>query len=209
MTDTLTPEAEAVRICRDLIRIDSSNYGDGSGPGERACAEYVMGELTEVGLDPWYVESEPGRANVIVRIEGSDRSRSGLAVHGHLDVVPASSADWLVDPFAAEVRDGCIWGRGAIDMKDMVAMILANIRHLARSGVKPPRDLVFCSSLTKRPGGCSVVTGSWTTTRTCSGASARRSARSGASASPSRPGARAHRSAPTSCRPRRRGWCGC
>jgi acetylornithine deacetylase/succinyl-diaminopimelate desuccinylase-like protein len=143
MTDTLTPEAEVVRICRDLIRIDSSNYGDGSGPGERACAEYVMGELTEVGLDPFYVESATGRANVFVRMEGTDRSRPGLAVHGHLDVVPANAADWQVDPFAAELRDGCIWGRGAIDMKDMDAMILANVRQLARSGVKPPRDLVF------------------------------------------------------------------
>src|SRR5665811_2103838 len=140
MTDNLTPQAEVARICRDLIRIDSSNYGDGSGPGERACAEYVMGELAEVGLAPLYVESAPGRANVIVRIEGSDRSRPGLAVHGHLDVVSANSADWQVDPFAAEVRDGCIWGRGAIDMKNMDAMILANVRHLARSGVKPPRD---------------------------------------------------------------------
>jgi acetylornithine deacetylase/succinyl-diaminopimelate desuccinylase-like protein len=143
MTGTLTPEAEVVRICRDLIRIDSTNYGDGSGPGERACAEYVMGELTEVGLDPLYVESRPGRANVFVRVQGSDRSRPGLAVHGHLDVVPANAADWQVDPFAAEVREGCIWGRGAIDMKDMDAMILANIRHLARSGITPPRDLVF------------------------------------------------------------------
>ena len=143
MTDTLTPDAEVARICRDLIRIDSSNYGDGSGPGERACAEYVMAELTEVGLDPMYVESAPGRANVLVRIEGSDRSRPGLVVHGHLDVVPANAADWQVDPFAAEVRDGCIWGRGAVDMKDMDAMILANVRHLARSGEKPPRDLVF------------------------------------------------------------------
>jgi acetylornithine deacetylase/succinyl-diaminopimelate desuccinylase-like protein len=143
MTDALTPEAEVVRICRDLIRINSSNYGDGSGPGERACAEYVMGELTEVGLDPWYVESEPGRASVLVRIEGSDRSRPGLAVHGHLDVVPADADDWQVDPFAAEVRDGCVWGRGAIDMKDMDAMILANIRDLARTGLRPPRDVVF------------------------------------------------------------------
>jgi acetylornithine deacetylase/succinyl-diaminopimelate desuccinylase-like protein len=143
MTDNLTPEAEVARICGDLIRIDSSNFGDGSGPGERACAEYVMGELTEVGLDPLYVESAPGRANVFVRIEGSDPSRSGLAVHGHLDVVPANVADWQVDPFAAEVRGGCIWGRGAVDMKDMDAMILANVRHLARSGVKPPRDLLF------------------------------------------------------------------
>ena len=106
MTEPLTPEAEVVRICRDLIRIDSSNYGDGSGPGERACAEYVMGELTEVGLDPRYFESAPGRATVLVRIEGSDRSRPGLAVHGHLDVVPADAADWQADPFGAEVRDG-------------------------------------------------------------------------------------------------------
>ncbi len=153
MTDALTPEAEAVRICRDLIRIDSSNYGDGSGPGERACAEYVMGELTEVGLDPQYVESAPGRANILVRIEGTDRSRPGLAVHGHLDVVPANAADWRVDPFAAEVRDGCIWGRGAIDMKDMDAMILANVRHLARSGVKPPRDLVVAFFADEEAGG--------------------------------------------------------
>jgi acetylornithine deacetylase/succinyl-diaminopimelate desuccinylase-like protein len=153
MTDTLTPEAEAVRICRDLIRIDSSNHGDGSGPGERACAEYVMGELTEVGLDPLYVESAPGRANVLLRIEGSDRSRPGLAVHGHLDVVPANAVDWQVDPFSAEVRDGCIWGRGAIDMKDMDAMILANIRQLARSGLKPPRDLVFAFFADEEAGG--------------------------------------------------------
>ncbi|MEP7193968.1 MAG: M20/M25/M40 family metallo-hydrolase, partial [Actinomycetota bacterium] len=153
MTDTLTPEAEVVRICRDLIRIDSSNYGDGSGPGERACAEYVMGELTGVGLDPWLVESEAGRANVIVRIEGSDRARPALAVHGHLDVVPAKAADWQVDPFAADVRDGCVWGRGAIDMKDMDAMILANIRHLARSGLKPLRDLVCCFFADEEAGG--------------------------------------------------------
>ncbi|MEP7036079.1 MAG: M20/M25/M40 family metallo-hydrolase [Dermatophilaceae bacterium] len=143
MMDNLGPEAEVTRICRDLIRIDSSNYGDGSGPGERECAEYVMRELTEVGLDPLYVESAPGRANVFVRIEGSDQSRAGLAVHGHLDVVPANAVDWQVDPFAAEIKDDCIWGRGAVDMKNMDAMILANVRHLARSGVAPPRDLVF------------------------------------------------------------------
>ena len=153
MIDAITPEAEVVRICRDLIRIDSSNYGDGSGPGERAAAEYVMEELTEVGLDPWYVESAPGRASVVVRVEGSDRGRPALAVHGHLDVVPASAADWRVDPFSAELRDGCLWGRGAIDMKDMDAMILANVRQLARSGAKPPRDVVFCFFADEEAGG--------------------------------------------------------
>jgi acetylornithine deacetylase/succinyl-diaminopimelate desuccinylase-like protein len=153
MTDILSPEADVVRICRDLIRIDSTNFGDGAGPGERACAEYVMGELTEVGLDPWYVESAPGRASVVVGIEGADRSRPGLAIHGHLDVVPAKSSDWQVDPFGAEVRDGCVWGRGAIDMKNMDAMILTNIRHLARSGIKPPRDLVCCFFADEEAGG--------------------------------------------------------
>ena len=153
MTDSITPEAEVVRICRDLIRIDSSNYGDGSGPGERACAEFVMGELTEVGLDPWYVESAPGRASVLLRIEGSDRSRPALAVHGHLDVVPANAVDWQMDPFAGQVSQGCVWGRGAIDMKDMDAMILANIRHLARSGTKPARDVVFAFFADEEAGG--------------------------------------------------------
>ncbi|WP_265446556.1 M20/M25/M40 family metallo-hydrolase [Flexivirga meconopsidis] len=136
-------EDEVVRICQDLIGFDTSNYGDGSGPGERKAAEYVMGELTEVGLDPVLLESEPGRASVLVRIEGEDSERGGLAVHGHLDVVPANADDWQVDPFGAEIKDGCVWGRGAVDMKDMDAMILACVRELARSGRKPPRDLVI------------------------------------------------------------------
>ena len=147
------PEDEVVQICRELIQIDSSNYGDGSGPGERATAEYVMGLLTEVGLEPTYLESEPGRASVVVRVEGADRTRPGLAIHGHLDVVPANAADWSVDPFAAEERDGCIWGRGAVDMKDMDAMILANLRHLARTGTTPPRDLVFAFFADEEAGG--------------------------------------------------------
>jgi acetylornithine deacetylase/succinyl-diaminopimelate desuccinylase-like protein len=149
----ITPEDEVVRICQELIRIDSTNYGDGSGPGERKAAEYVMGQLTEVGLDPLYVESQAGRASVLVRVEGKDRTRAGLAVHGHLDVVPANADDWQVDPFEAEVRDGCVWGRGAVDMKDMDAMVLANLRHLARSGITPPRDLVFAFFADEEAGG--------------------------------------------------------
>jgi acetylornithine deacetylase/succinyl-diaminopimelate desuccinylase-like protein len=88
-----------------------------------------------------------------VRVEGTDRSRPGLAVHGHLDVVPANASDWQVDPFAAEIRDGCVWGRGAVDMKDMDAMILANLRHLARTGTRPPRDLVFAFFADEEAGG--------------------------------------------------------
>jgi len=149
----VTPEEEVARICAELIRIDSSNYGDGSGPGERKAAEYVMEQLDAVGLEGTLLESEPGRATVVVRLEGEDSSRPGLAVHGHLDVVPADAADWQVDPFAAEERDGCIWGRGAVDMKDMDAMILANIRHFARTGTKPARDTTFVFFADEEAGG--------------------------------------------------------
>ena len=148
-----SPEDEVARICAELIRFESVNYGDGSGPGERKAAEYVMELLTEVGLDPEIVETEPGRASVMVRIEGEDTSRPGLAVHGHLDVVPAHAEDWEVDPFSGEERDGCIWGRGAVDMLDMDAMIIANLRRLARTGEKPARTTTFVFFADEEAGG--------------------------------------------------------
>ena len=152
-TTTTTVEDEAVRICGELIRIDTSNYGDGSGPGERAAAVYVVGLLQEVGLEPQLVESDPGRASVVVRTEGRDSSRGGLVLHGHLDVVPAEAKDWSVDPFEAVERDGMIWGRGAVDMKDMDAMLLATLRQLARSGETPPRDIVWAFFADEEAGG--------------------------------------------------------
>ncbi|KRF29916.1 M20/M25/M40 family metallo-hydrolase [Phycicoccus sp. Soil802] len=148
-----SPVDEVVRLCRDLIRIDSTNYGDGSGPGEREAADYVVAQLREVGLEPTVVESDPGRTSVVVRFEGEDRARPALCIHGHLDVVPANADDWQVDPLSAELKDGCIWGRGAVDMKDMDAMILANIRDLARRGAKPPRDIVFAFFADEEAGG--------------------------------------------------------
>lgn len=150
---TDTAQAEVVDLCRELIRIDTSNYGDNSGPGERKAAEKVAGWLAEVGLEPTLVESAPGRTSVVTRMAGADPGRPALLVHGHLDVVPAQAADWQVDPFAAEVRDGCIWGRGAVDMKDMDAMILAVVRQMARSGHRPPRDLVLAFPADEEAGG--------------------------------------------------------
>jgi acetylornithine deacetylase/succinyl-diaminopimelate desuccinylase-like protein len=149
-------EREVVDLCRDLLRIDTSNYGDGSGPGERAAAEHVMGLLTEVGLHPELTESQPGRASVVVRVEGDPAGtaeRGALLVHGHLDVVPARAADWSVDPFAGEVQDDCLWGRGAVDMKGMDAMMLAVLRDTVRAGRRPPRDLVFAFLADEEPGG--------------------------------------------------------
>jgi acetylornithine deacetylase/succinyl-diaminopimelate desuccinylase-like protein len=148
-----TPADEVVRICQELIRIDSTNFGDGSGPGERAAADYVVAQLREVGLEPTGVESDPGRTSVIVRVDGEDRDRPALCIHGHLDVVPANAADWQVDPFSGVEQDGCIWGRGAVDMKDMDAMILACVRDLARTGTKPPRDIVFAFFADEEAGG--------------------------------------------------------
>ncbi|MFB7780204.1 M20/M25/M40 family metallo-hydrolase [Streptomyces bauhiniae] len=155
-TDTakgVTGEDEVVDLCRELIRFDTSNYGDHSGPGERAAAEYVAGKLAEVGLEPKIFESHPGRASTVARIEGEDPSRPALLIHGHLDVVPANAADWTHDPFSGEVADGCVWGRGAVDMKDMDAMTLAVVRDRLRSGRKPPRDIVVAFLADEEAGG--------------------------------------------------------
>ena len=135
-------ENEAIRICQELIQIPSVNYGDGKGD-EKAVAACVMKLLTEVGIEAKMYEAAPGRCNVIARIKGTDSSRPGLVLHGHIDVVPANAADWSVDPFSGEIRDGMIWGRGAVDMKNMDAMILATVRDWARTGYKPKRDIVL------------------------------------------------------------------
>jgi acetylornithine deacetylase/succinyl-diaminopimelate desuccinylase-like protein len=150
---TVSGEDEVVDLCRDLIRIDTSNYGDHSGPGERAAAEYVAEKLAEVGLEPQIFESHKGRASTVARIEGEDPSRPALLIHGHTDVVPANAEDWTHDPFAGEIADGCVWGRGAVDMKDMDAMTLAVVRDRLRSGRKPPRDIVLAFLADEEAGG--------------------------------------------------------
>lgn len=154
---TSAPETatdEVVSLCQDLLRIDSTNTGDpATTTGERAAAEYVAAKLAEVGLEPTVVESAPGRTNVVARFEGSDSGRGALLVHGHLDVVPADASEWSVDPFSGELRDGYLWGRGAIDMKDFDAMTLALVRDWRRRGVVPPRDLVLAFTADEEAGG--------------------------------------------------------
>ncbi|MER7486926.1 M20/M25/M40 family metallo-hydrolase [Streptomyces sp. NPDC126497] len=132
---------EVVTFTSDLIRIDTTNRGGGDCR-ERPAAEYAAARLAEAGLEPVLLERTPGRANVVARLEGTDPSADALLVHGHLDVVPAEAADWSVHPFSGEVRDGVVWGRGAVDMKNMDAMILAVVRSWAREGVRPRRDIV-------------------------------------------------------------------
>jgi acetylornithine deacetylase/succinyl-diaminopimelate desuccinylase-like protein len=147
------PQDEVVELCRDLIRFESVNDGTGRGKGEREAAEHVAGLLAEVGLEPQVFESERNRTSVVTRVEGEDRSRPALLVHGHLDVVPAEPKEWTYDPFAGEIADGMLWGRGAVDMLDMDAMTLAVVRDRLRTGRKPPVTSCWPSWPTRRPGG--------------------------------------------------------
>ncbi|MGA5321339.1 M20/M25/M40 family metallo-hydrolase [Streptomyces seoulensis] len=133
---------EVVEFTSELIRIDTTNRGGGDCR-ERPAAEYAAERLAGAGLEPLLLERTPGRGNVVARVPGTDPSADALLVHGHLDVVPAEAADWSVHPFSGEVRDGVVWGRGAVDMKNMDAMILAVLRGWARQGVRPRRDLVI------------------------------------------------------------------
>jgi acetylornithine deacetylase/succinyl-diaminopimelate desuccinylase-like protein len=148
------PELEATaRIARDLIRFETVNWGGGRSNGESEAAEYVAAELTRLGLHPQLFESEPGRTSLVARVEGADPSRPALVVHGHLDVVPAIADDWSVDPFAGEIRDGMLWGRGAVDMKDMDAMILTALGDILGAGERPSRDLVVAFFADEENGG--------------------------------------------------------
>ncbi|WP_341934514.1 M20/M25/M40 family metallo-hydrolase [Microbacterium sp. LWO14-1.2] len=151
MTEQSLPEV--VRVARDLIRFDTSNFGGGDAKGEREAAEYVGAYLTELGLEVEYYEPIPRRTNVMARVPGRDRSKPALVVHGHLDVVPAMPEDWTVDPFAGVVQNGMLWGRGAVDMKNMDAMILTAVADILRAGEKPERDLVLAFFADEENGG--------------------------------------------------------
>ncbi|WP_309112081.1 M20/M25/M40 family metallo-hydrolase [Saccharothrix sp.] len=146
---------EVVGLASELIRIDTTNTGDPTTlVGEREAAEWVAEKLEEVGYETAYVESgAKGRGNVVARLAGADPSRGALLVHGHLDVVPADASEWSVHPFSGAVQDGYVWGRGAVDMKDMVAMSLAVARRFKRDGVVPPRDIVFAFLADEEAGG--------------------------------------------------------
>src|SRR3954471_846859 len=148
-------EDEVVELASELIRIDTTNTGHpDTVTGEREAAEYVAAKLSEVGFEIEMVESgAPRRDNVFCRLPGADPSRGALLVHGHLDVVPADPAEWSVHPFSGAVQDGYVWGRGAVDMKNMVAMTIAVARRFKRDGVVPPRDIVFAFLADEEAGG--------------------------------------------------------
>ena len=130
-------------LCAQLIRFDTTNRGHGQSNGERAAAEYVAERLTDAGLKPVLLERAPRRTNVVAQISGSEPELDPILVHAHLDVVPADPAEWSVPPFAGEIRDGYVWGRGAVDMKDMCAMVISVVQRWAAHGRAPRRDIVL------------------------------------------------------------------
>jgi len=155
VTGPANAESEVVDLVSALIRFDTSNTGEPeTTKGEAECARWVAAQLEEVGYQTEYVEAgAPGRGNVFARLEGADRSRGALLLHGHLDVVPAEPADWSVHPFSGAIEDGYVWGRGAVDMKDMCGILIAIARHFKRAGIVPPRDLVFAFVSDEEAGG--------------------------------------------------------
>jgi len=140
-------------IARNLIRFDTTNWGEGRANSETEAAEYLGGLLSELGLTPEYVDAAPGRTSVIARVPGTDPALPALVVHGHTDVVPADPANWSVDPFEGVVKDGMLWGRGAVDMKNMDAMIVGALQDILGSGRRPARDLVVAFFSDEENGG--------------------------------------------------------
>ncbi len=138
--DWAKAEAEAIAHFKALLRIDTTNP-----PGnERAAAEYIAGVLAKEGIEHRFFERAPGRASLVARLRGSGK-HGPLLLNGHLDVVPADPDHWTHPPFEAVEADGCIWGRGAIDMKNMVTMGLMSLLLAKRTGLALDRDLIFAA----------------------------------------------------------------
>jgi acetylornithine deacetylase/succinyl-diaminopimelate desuccinylase-like protein len=154
---TSTPENAdpelTTRIARDLIRFDTTNFGEGRSTGETEAAEYLAAHLERLGLTVQSFDAAPRRTSIVTRVEGRDRSKPALVVHGHTDVVPAIAEDWSVDPFGGVIADGMLWGRGAVDMKNMDAMIVAALDRILSSGRQPERDLVVAFFADEENGG--------------------------------------------------------
>jgi acetylornithine deacetylase/succinyl-diaminopimelate desuccinylase-like protein len=151
-TDDQSIDATA-SIARDLIRFDTTNYGEGKSNGETDAAEYLAAHLQALGLKPQLFDSEPGRTSVVARVQGADPSKPALVVHGHSDVVPAQPDNWSVDPFGGVIKDGLLWGRGAVDMKNMDAMMITALQDILGSGRQPARDLVIAFFADEEAGG--------------------------------------------------------
>lgn len=141
-------EDEVTRLLCDLIRFDTTNP-----PGnETAAAEYLARVLGEDGFECEVLESAPGRGSVVTRFKGSGSGPS-LLLLSHLDVVPADPGEWSVPPFGGVVKDGFVWGRGALDMKSLTALEVVVLKLLKRRGVRLKGDVVLAATADEEKGG--------------------------------------------------------
>jgi acetylornithine deacetylase/succinyl-diaminopimelate desuccinylase-like protein len=147
--------ADAVELLRALLRFDTTNP-----PGaETECIAFLADYLRTAGLDPQVLDSGPGRANLVVRLgSGGEASAGPLLLHGHVDVVEAAADRWQHPPFGGEVHDGQVWGRGALDMKNMVAMSATVLALLARLELPLRRDVIF-AAVADEEAGCALGSG--------------------------------------------------
>jgi len=142
--------ADAEEMCAHLLRIDTTNP-----PGnERPAVDYLAGKLREVGYDVTILESAPGRANLVTRYRGTGGA-GPLLLAAHLDVVEADPTQWRHPPFSGAIAEGCLWGRGAIDMKNMAAMSVAILRRLAVDKPRLARDVIF-AGVADEEAGCDL-----------------------------------------------------
>jgi acetylornithine deacetylase/succinyl-diaminopimelate desuccinylase-like protein len=141
-------EEEIVTLLSDLIRINTTNpHGN-----ETEAAKYLAKNLEKEGFKCEILESAPGRGNIITRLKGT-REKPSLLLLSHLDVVAANPKEWIVNPFEGLVKDGFVWGRGAIDMKSMTAMEVMVMKLLKRNGVKPKGDVILAATADEESGG--------------------------------------------------------
>ena len=139
---------DVTRLTQDLIRFDTTNP-----PGnETPCIEYIAAILRREGIEPVVLESAPGRGNLVARLKG-DGSLPPILLMGHVDVVPAEADHWQRPPFSGDLVDGIVWGRGATDMKQMVAMELMTVLMLKRAGVPLKRDVILMVNGDEETGG--------------------------------------------------------
>ena len=147
MIDWDSVRHEVTGYLQGLIRIDTTNP-----PGnEIEAARFISDILSAEGFDPVITESEPGRGNVTARLRGSG-SKSAFMLLGHTDVVAVEAEKWSRPPFSGDLHEGCIWGRGALDMKSMVALELMVLLLLKRQGLELSRDVIFAATADEEAG---------------------------------------------------------
>jgi acetylornithine deacetylase/succinyl-diaminopimelate desuccinylase-like protein len=132
---------EAVRHLQNLVRINTTNP-----PGnETQAAHYLDRVLRAEGFEPVILEHAPGRGNLVARFKG-DGTLPPFLFFSHTDLVPVEAERWTHSPFSGDLADGCVWGRGTLDMKSMVTMELMTMLLLARHRVSPKRDVIFAAT---------------------------------------------------------------